>query len=100
MIGPTTTMIHAPSVNFAMTKIEYDNRRDAGRKRVHEDATSPVGFFHAQVARDHARSGEGESGEDTDRVERDQGVDRRVEGDDQASETMPSTMMPLEKASR
>src|ERR1017187_6763307 len=78
MSGPTTTMIHAPSLNLAMAKISTT-----------KEATT------AEVALHHARAGHGEAGEHADGVQGHQRVDLRVEDDDQHQRDRPQHEDPV-----
>ena len=70
-------------------------------QRIDEDAATPVPVLLAQVARHHPGAGEGEAGEDADGVERDRARSpMALKTMIRVSDTTPSTMMPLEKASR
>jgi len=82
MMGPTTTMIQAPSVNLAMMKITTTS--DVTNAEVALIAT-PRRQWGSLTRRCRApcRPGHGESREDADGVERDEGIDRCVKGDDQ-----------------
>ena len=70
-------------LKFGEHEDQHDDGGHAGRERVDEDPAAPVATLLSQVTSDHTGASQRKAREDTDRVERDERVDRRVKGNDQ-----------------
>jgi len=69
MTGKMMTTSHAPSVNFAIAKMDDDQAGDAGRQIEHDLRTRARAALALEMS-GHAKSGHREAGENADRVER------------------------------